>query len=215
MAPSLPDLRALAARALGAAEGEAQATAWWERRVAVGEHGVSDVVQFSVDVVVLRDGRVGSASTTEVDDAGLAGVATAAAAHAELDREPVDARRLPDPLPVRPHDGWDPEVLGLAAAAVAEELAGVAGDGLAIEWRAGGSRVAIASSRGVHAAEQRSFAVAEVAAPGHPVAAAIGPAGLDLAALVAEAQAGFHEGAPLPADPGDYPVVLGPMAVAQ
>jgi len=215
MPPSLTDLRGVAARALGLLDGEAQATAWWERRVAVGEHGVSDVAQLSVDLVVLRDGRVGSATTTAVDDAGLAAAAAAAAAHAELDREPVDARRLPDPAPVKPHDGWDPAVLALRPATVAEELAAVAGEGLAVEWRAGAGRVAIASSRGVDAAEQRTFAVVEVAAPGHPVAAAVGPATLDVARLVAEARAGFHEGAPLPADPGDYPVVLGPVAVAQ
>src|SRR3954447_17618791 len=137
MPPSVTDLRALAARALCLLDGEAQATAWWERRIAVGEHGVSAVAQLSVDLVVLRDGRVGSASTTEVGDAGLAAAAAAAAAHAELDREPVDARRLPDPAPVRPHDGWEPAVLALEAARVAAELAAVAGEGLAVEWRAG------------------------------------------------------------------------------
>ena len=37
MPPSLTDLRGLAARALGLLDGEAQATAWWERRVAVAQ----------------------------------------------------------------------------------------------------------------------------------------------------------------------------------
>jgi predicted Zn-dependent protease len=214
-APSLSDLRALAARALAALEGEAQATAWWERRLAVGEHGVSYVEQLSVDVVVLRDGRVGSATTSAVDAEGLARAAAAAAAHAELDREPVEARCLPEPARARPHHGWDPAIVALDPAAVAAELAAAAGERLAIEWRAGAGRVAIASSRGVDAAEERSFAAAEVAAPGRPVAAAIGPARIDLTALVAEAEAGFHEGAPATVDPGEYPVVLGPIAVAQ
>ena len=127
----------------------------------------------------------------------------------------MDARRLPDPAPVKPHDGWDPAVLALRAATVAEELAAVAGERLAVEWRAGAGRVAIASSRGVDAAEQRTFAVVEVAAPGHPVAARRRPRRARRRRPGRRGRAGFHEGAPLPADPGDYPVVLGPVAVAQ
>ena len=63
--------------------------------------------------------------------------------------------------------------------------------------------------------EQRTFATAEVHAPGRPVAAARGPALLDLEALVAAALAGFHDGAPQTAEPGEPAVVLGPVAVAQ
>src|SRR5690349_309612 len=92
MAPSLTDLRALAARALAPLGGEGQATAWWERRLAVGEHGVSDVGQLSVDVVVLRDGRGGSATTTEVDDAGLARRARSRAAQVARRVGPGGAR---------------------------------------------------------------------------------------------------------------------------
>ena len=75
--------------------------------------------------------------------------------------------------------------------------------------------MAIASSHGVDVAEQRSFAAAEVSAPGRPQAVALGPAGLDLPALVAAAEHGFHEGAPQPAEAGVPAVVLGPVAVAQ
>ena len=91
----------------------------------------------------------------------------------------------------------------------------MAGIGLAVELRAGAARVAIASSHGVDVAEQRSFAAAEVSAPGRPQAVALGPAGLDLPALVAAAEHGFHEGAPQPAEAGVPAVVLGPVAVAQ
>src|SRR3954447_25140126 len=102
MPPSVTDLRGLAARALGLLDGEAQATAWWERRIAVGEHGVSDVAQLSVDLVVLRDGRVAWARPTGRGAAPPGPAPPAAAAHPELARDPVDARRLPDPAPVRP-----------------------------------------------------------------------------------------------------------------
>jgi predicted Zn-dependent protease len=215
MAPTEADLRAAANRALEHLDTEGQATVWWERRLAVGEHGVSDIVQHTAEIVVLHDGRVGAASTTDLSDLGLERAAAAAAAHADLDREPVDARCLPDPAPGEPHDGWDEHVLALDAATLAAELAGATGDGLVIELRAGAARVAVLSTRGVDAFEQRSFASAEVHAPGRPLAAATGPAQLDLAALVAAAEAGFHEGAPQPAAAGEPPVVLGPVAVAQ
>jgi len=215
MPPSQHDLTALARTALGQLDGEGQATAWWERRLAVGEHGVSDLVQQTAELVVLREGRVGAASTTDIGEPGLRRAAAAAAAHGALDREPLEARRLPDPGSGRSHDGWDPAVLALDAAAVAAELAGAAGDGLAVELRAGAARVAIASTRGVAAFEQRTFVSAEVHAPGGPLAAATGPKGLDVAALVAAAEAGFHEGAPQTAEPGAPAVVLGPVAVAQ
>lgn len=215
MAPTEQDLTALAHAALAHLDGEGQATVWWERRLAVGEHGVSDLVQQTAELVELRDGRVGAASTTDLSESGLQRAAAAAAAHAALDREPLDARRLPDPKPGRPHNGWDPAVLALDPATVAAELGDTTGDGLAVEFRAGAARVAIASTRGVRAFEQRTFVSAEVHAPGRPIAASIGPHGLDIAQLVAAAEAGFHEGAPQSAEPGDSAVVLGPVAVAQ
>jgi predicted Zn-dependent protease len=221
MAPSQPDLAALADEALAALDGEGQATVWWERRLAVSEQGISDIAQRTAELVVVRDGRVGAASTTDLGADGLRRAASAAAAHAELDREPTAsapsrrAQRLPDPAPGRPHDGWDPAVLALDPAVVAAELAGATGDGPAIEYRAGAARVAIVSTRGVSAGEQRSFVAAEVHAPGRPLAAATGPGGLDVAALVAAAEAGARAGAPQPAEPGEPAVVLGPVAVAQ
>jgi predicted Zn-dependent protease len=215
MAPTQQDLTTLAQQALEHLTTEGQATVWWERRLAVGEHGISDLIQQTVELVVLDNGRVGAASTTDLTAPGLERAAAAASAHAELDREPQDARRLPDPAQGRAHDGWDPAVLQLDPAELATDLAGFAGDGLAIELRAGAARVAIASTRGVAAFEQRTFASAEVHAPGRPQAAAIGPAGLDLAALAADARHGFHEGAPQSAEPGEPPVVLGHVAVAQ
>jgi predicted Zn-dependent protease len=215
MAPTRADLQAAAHRALEHLDTEGQATVWWERRLAVGEHGISDIVQHTAEIVVLHDGRVGAASTTDLSAHGLERAAAAARAHAELDREPVDARCLPGPAPGEPHDGWDEHVLALDAATLATDLADVTGDGLVIELRAGAARVAIVSTRGVDAFEQRSFASAEVHAPGRPLAAATGPGRLDLAALVTAAEAGFHEGAPQAAAPGEPTVVLGPVALAQ
>ena len=64
MAPTRADLQAAANRALEHLDTEGQATVWWERRLAVGEHGISDIVQHTAEIVVLHDGRVGAASTT-------------------------------------------------------------------------------------------------------------------------------------------------------
>ena len=57
MAPPRDELTTLAEAALARLGGEAQATVWWERRLAVGEHGVSDVVQQTAELVVLRERR--------------------------------------------------------------------------------------------------------------------------------------------------------------
>ena len=210
MAPTLQDLSALARSAVARLDGDAQATVWWERRLAVGEHGVSDLVQATAELVVLADGRVGAASTTDLSDAGLDRAAAAAVAHAQLDREPDDGRALPRPGAGTAHAGWDGAVLELDPAALAEQIEDVAGIGLAVELRAGAARVAIASSHGVDVAEQRSFAAAEVSAPGRPQAVALGPA-----VLGGRDERGFHEGAPQPAEAGVPAVVLGPVAVAQ
>ena len=71
MAPHHDDLLALAERALEGARDAAQATAWWERQLSStpGNAVASEAV--SVEVAVLREGRVGTAVTTDVDDDGL------------------------------------------------------------------------------------------------------------------------------------------------
>ena len=71
MAPRDDDLLALAERALEGARDAAQATAWWERQLSStpGNAVASEAV--SVEVAVLREGRVGTAVTTDVDDDGL------------------------------------------------------------------------------------------------------------------------------------------------
>jgi predicted Zn-dependent protease len=214
MAPTLDELTALARDALGRLPGEGQATVWWERRLAVGEHGVSDLVQHTAELVLLEDGRVGAASTTDLTAAGLDRAAAAARAHAALDREPDDARALPTPAAASGHDGWDPALASADPSALARDLADTVGD-LVAELRAGAARVAIVSTRGADAAEERSFAAAEVHAPGRPQAVATRLGDLDVGALVDAALAGFHEGAARPVEAGEPPVVLGPVAVAQ
>jgi PmbA protein len=189
--PTQAELLALAERALGHADGEAQATARWTP-------GGTDV-----ELTVIRDGRAGTAVTTELGDAALARAAEEAAANA---RHGAEGARLGDPALARTHDGYDPGVLAVAGGGAISAMA---------------EKVAIASSRGVRAFEQRSaaqLAVRREAPDGRALTlteAAVGPATLDPERLAAEADELLGGAAAGPIEPGEYPVVLAPWAVAE
>ncbi|HWM12564.1 MAG TPA: metallopeptidase TldD-related protein, partial [Solirubrobacteraceae bacterium] len=214
MAATRDDLLALAGRALSlAGDGEAQATAWWERQHSTGPAGAVTSEAVSVEVAVLRDGRVGLATTTDVDEEGLARAGAGAGQMAARGQEVTGA--LPEPAPGRPHEGFDAAVQDLDPAAVElDEWS---------SWRAAAARTAIASSRGVRAYEERSFGELRVRRHGVPgrslelTATAVSPLELDAAALVAEADRllGGGEDRVAGVDAGEYPVVLGPWAVAE
>jgi predicted Zn-dependent protease len=209
--PSQADLEALAERALARLDGEGQATAWWERGAenAGGALTCSDSVR--VELASLGAGVV---VTGDVSDDGLRAAAAAAARLPGPQWPPA----LPEPAPGRTHDGYDPAAAGLSPERAAEAVAALPPG---THWRSAAAKVAIASTRGVRAYEQRSFAELFLAAAGgRPAfihAAAVGPGGLDADALAADflAMAGAGDGgagAPVPA--GEPPVVLGPWAVA-
>jgi predicted Zn-dependent protease len=211
MAPTRYDLRGLAERALSFAGGEAQVTAWWERQHSAGPAGAVTSEASSLEVAVVRGGRVGLATTTDTDDAGLRRAATGAARVAA--RGPEAAWDLPEPSPGRPHDGYDASVHGLDPSAVEIDAD--------CSWRAGAARTVIVSTRGVHAYEERSFGELRVRRHGAPgrslelTATAVRPAELDPAALGGEAEALLGSGDPVAVDAGEYEVVLGPWAVAE
>jgi predicted Zn-dependent protease len=210
---SREELLELAQRALAHAPGEAQATAWWERQLSAGPGGAVTTSSLAVEVAVLREGRVGTALTSETDDAGLARAAAGAARLAASG--PEAAGRLPGPEPGRAHDGFDPAVFKLDPAEVGAAL------GPWDAWRAAAARTAIASSTGVRAYEERTFGDLRVRRHGVPgrslelSAAAVRPGDLDPAALAREAEALLGDGEPAAAAPGEYAVVLGPWAVAE
>src|SRR5215217_7069820 len=152
------DLLALAERALGRVSGEGQVTAWWERQVTATPGGVVTTDGMSVEVAVIAGGRVGTAVTTETDDDALARAAAGAARMAASGPEALS--RLPEPVPGRPHDAYDPAIASLDPAEIAVD-----------EWsstRAGAAKTAIASTRGVRAYEQRSFVDVRVRRHGAP-----------------------------------------------
>ena len=130
----------LAARALAAAGDDAQARVLHERRVRPGE--LRDLL--SVELAMVRDGRVGIAQTTDASEAGVAAAADGAASACGSDRR-GGFPGWPAPAPGRSHDGWDPAVARLEPGALPADV---------VEARA--SRTAIASSTGIAAAERRT-----------------------------------------------------------
>jgi predicted Zn-dependent protease len=205
-------MQELAERALRLCDGDAQVTACWERQLSATAGGAITTEGVSVEVAVVRDGRVGTVVTTSTDDDDLARAARGAARLAASGPEVVDP--LPEPTPGRAHDGFDPAVSALDPA----DFASIEWVG----WRAAAAKTAIASTRGVRAYEERSFGdlrVRRMGAAGRSLelsATSVRPGDLDAAGLVAEGDALLGTAAdPVSVGAGEYPVVLGPWAVAE
>ena len=214
-AASESDVLALAERALIHAGPRAQVTAVWERRLrGAPQPHCEDAL--TVEVVSVDTG-VGRVTTDAVDDAGLRAAGEAARELAAQGAEPA-AADLPQPVPGRRHDGWDPAVLSLDPAAVAEELRARAEDAR-IDWHAGAARTATLSTSGTRAGEQRTFVSLRIAREqdGRTIVeetAATGPGRLDVDGLLARLARLRPDGALSDAPAGELPVVLGPSAVA-
>jgi PmbA protein len=210
--PEQADLLALSERALSRAGDDAQVTACWERQLSATPGGVVTTDGVTVEIAVVRAGRVGTAMTTETGDEALARAAAGAARVAADGPEALS--ELPEPAPGRAHDGYD-------AGAVARDPAEVAVEPRS-SWRAAAAKTAIVSARGVQAYEERSFGEIRVRrqpGPGRSLElslCAVSPGDLDLAALGAEADELLGGGGELArVGPGEYAVVLGPWAIAE
>jgi hypothetical protein len=200
--PARPDLEALAERALGFLDGPGQATAWWERGL--------DGAGVRVEVLAVRDGRAAAALAHGSGDADLQ-----AAAHRAAEAAPAGhAVALPDPVHGRSHEAYDPACATVGPGA----LPGEHGDAR-LTWAVSAAKIAIASTRGVRAYEERSLAAVEATAErdGRAVtltAAGAGPGRIDAEALAAEALSLLGAAPPEPVAAGEPDVVLGPQAVA-
>lgn len=227
----------LAQRALAAVrEGDAaQATVTAERSLllrfarsrATQATSVDDV---AVEISVLCDGQLGSASTNRTGPDGLAACARAAeaAGRAGGRRGGASYPGLPPPAPFSGHHGHDPSTARLdpargrqALVAAFERAAahGVEAHGI---WTAGEVETAIATSSGIAAEDRVTDAAVKVTCVGPAgrsgYAAASGVAADDVdPAAVAESAAlkSTSGGEPTRLPPGDYPVVLEPHAVAE
>jgi predicted Zn-dependent protease len=212
--PTEDELLALAALAVERISGEGQATAWWERQLTATPGSCVTTDGMSVEVAVLRDGRVGTAVTTETGAAALARAADAAARLARHGR--AAAGELPEPAPGRAHDGYDRAIEALDPSEPAAALVPWS------SWRAAAAKTAIASTRGIRVYEQRSFVDARVrrhADAGRSLeltATAARLAGVDPVALGREAgELLGPAGEPVSVAAGEHAVVLGPWAVAE
>jgi hypothetical protein len=189
------DLLGVAERALAHAGEEAQVTAWWERRVWAEPGAAAAREWLSVEVLVVHEGGAGRVATESVDDEDLRRAAAGARRIAETGAP--DHPGLPEPAPGRPHEGWDPAILGADPADVAAALA------TGRRWAAAAARTAIVSTRGVRAYEQRTHA-----------RASSGAAETAAARIADVRELSLPRAAGSAIEPGEYAAVLGPAAVA-
>ena len=222
----------LADRALRLSQGdEADAVAHVERsglaRFAGSVvHQPTLVADESVTIRVVRDGRVGSASTNRTDDGGLRRAAGRAAEAADSSPRDPGWPGLPGPAAVPEVGGFDPETASLSPDDLARlawsAISAVGGNGLQAfgYFTSAFPETAVASSAGVAAAQAATDATVLVLAAsteesGYADASSWRAGELDPAAVAARAVATARRtrGAGT-LDPGTYRVVLEPSAFA-
>lgn len=222
----------LAERALGLAEGEVQVTVVDERSL-VSRFARSRPTQATlvdtrtVEVLCVRDGHTGAASSDRTDDQALRAAASraAAAARASARSGPGSYPGLPGPAPARAHEGHDlvSARLDPATAGGALEAAFAAAAGANLEafgiWSAGAVETAIASSAGVRATDAVTDAFAKVICrdddgrSGFASDTAGRASDIDVAAVARRAAERVPRGELADVPPGAYPVVLEAEAV--
>jgi len=230
---SAADELELAQRALAFLEAdEAQATVTRERSLVArfarsAPTQATAIDDTSVELLCVRDGHTGTASTNRLHDAGLHAAAerARAAAAAAASSGPGEYPGLPRPAPTRAHHGHDAATAeldpALAAAALRSAFAACAPGGLEAFgiWTAGEVRVALASSAGIELRDAVTDAHVKVIArneggrSGYASATAISAGALDVAAIAAAAAAKVDGTPPADFEPGRYRVVLDHAAV--
>jgi PmbA protein len=221
----------LAERAVKAAQGdEADASVHVEssgfaRFAASAVHQPTLIRDETVTLRVVRDGRVGCATTNRTNDAGLAEAARHAAAAAES--SPVDPAfaGLQEPAPVRAVEGYDEDTAALSpedqAEAAAETIAGAPGLGLYGYYTSGATDIAVVSTAG-QAVSQAMTDVSILAlaasddASGYAEATSWRASDLDPAAVAREAaeKAARTRGAGQ-IEPQTFRAVLEPYAISE
>ena len=226
----------LAARALGVVDGEALVTAVRQRWVMLRfAHShptqLTSVDDLTVEIAALRRGHVGRASTNGTDAGRLKECMAQAARAAEAAAAASgggDYPGFPPRTAPRAHDGHDPATaaLDLAGGRDALEAAFGTAAGAGVEaggiWTAGEVHTAIASpdaepvSDRVTDAYMKVVATAPSGQTGYASDSGVSAAGVDGAAIAAEAAQKANRGAGAsPLEPGEYTVVLDPHAVSE
>lgn len=221
----------VAERALAAAEAdEVEAFVHAERsglaRFAGAEvHQPTLIENTVVRLRLVRDGRVGSATTNRISDEGLRAAAVRAAEAADLALPDPDYPGLAPPAEALTVDAYDEETAALSPQeqAARARTALAIGDGFGIYgyFTSGVVDVAIACSTGLRVEQAATDATALVlaateGASGYADATSVRAAEVDPAAVASEAvdKAARTSGA-APLDAGSYRAVLEPNAVAE
>lgn len=189
----------------------------------------------TISITVLCDGHVGTSSTNRDDADSLAACARAAetaAATAARTGGTGTYPGFPEPAPAKPHDGFDAATAAMDPRPGGESLAtafavaarhGVEAHGV---WSTGDVETAIAASTGTAAADRvtdafmKTTCIADDGRSGWANSSAVRLADIDPAALAeaaaTRASGEFAERRELVnLEPGEYPVVLAPAAVAE
>jgi PmbA protein len=235
LALAAPGPLALAERALALLPGEGLAMVTDERslllRFARSEPTQATGVQdTTVQLLSVRDGHVGAATTNLATDEALRGAARRATAAAEAAARaagaPGDHPGLPAPPAAYPaHEGFDAETAAVDPAAGGAALASAFA--VAAEhhleafgvWTTGVVRTAIASSRGVRAVDEVTDVYLKVLCrdaagrTGWDAAAGASAGAIDAEGVARRAAAKVSSVEPVVLGPGSYPVVLEPDAV--
>jgi PmbA protein len=221
----------VAERALRAASGDQVEAVVQSERSGLARFAASEVHQptlienVSIQLRVVRDGRIGWAATNRLSDDGLASMARRAeeaAAAAPVDRE---FGGLPPPAPLPAVSGWDDATAALGPdeqARLARQVIEAAGD-LDVYgfFTSGATALAVASSTGVHAEQHATDATVRVLAAadgtsGYAEATAWRAGALDPAAVAEEAAAkAARTAGATELEPGRYRAVLEPYAFGE
>jgi PmbA protein len=224
------DAREIAARALAAADGESAEVIVLSEGSGLARFAASEVhqptliVNSVLSMRIVRDGRVGTATTNRIDDEGLRELAARAREAADSAIAEPDFPGLAEPESVPEVDGYDESLAGLGPedqarlARAAIDESSVAAYGF---FTSGLTQLAVASTTGVDAQQTMTDATTLI------VAAAEGESGyaeqtswqadhVDPAAVAREAsdKAERTRGAQKP-EPGLFRAVLEPYAFAE
>lgn len=224
----------LAERALRHTTGEAQATITRERSL-LSRFARSTPTQAThvddttVSILRVHDGHTGAADTNDLSDEGLRDVAARADAAVRAAARAAGALGeypgLPEPRPIRPHDGYDaataaldPAVAGAALRAAFDACTEHGLEAFGV-WTAGAVETAIASSKGIRARDVVTDAYMKVVArdrdgrSGWGAGASVAASDLDPRAIARRAAQKVSREEPADLAPGEYTVVLEPDAV--
>ena len=221
----------LAERAVKAAEGDGAdvsvhvESSGFARFAASAVHQPTLIRDETVTLRVVRDGRIGCATTNRTDDDGLAAAARRAAEAA--DSAPVDPSfpGLQEPAPVPDVEGYDEATAALTpkdqAESAAEAIAGAPGFGLYGYYTSGVTEIAVASTTGLAVSQSATdTSVLTLAASddssGYAEATSWRAGDLDPAAVAGEAaeKANRTRGA-TQIEPQTFRAVLEPYAISE